>query len=105
MKVTVHLHTVLVKKTPEGLLRKMDVDAPEGCTIEQLAQQLQILLPLEALMLAVNGRVASEGQRLEEGDQVNIMPAISGGDATPGIEPGAQKLGGGFAMGGGGLLL
>ncbi|MCK4900004.1 MAG: MoaD/ThiS family protein [Anaerolineales bacterium] len=33
----------------------------------------------DALLLVVNGRVAELNQTLQEGDKVNLMPAISGG--------------------------
>ncbi len=40
---------------------------------------MEITMPLDSLLLAVNGRVADVDQVLKEGDQVNVMPAISGG--------------------------
>ncbi len=79
MRVVVHLHTILQRQTPEGLVRRLEVDLPGGSRVADLLLSMEIALPLDALLLAVNGRVADPEQVLEEGDQVNIMPAISGG--------------------------
>jgi sulfur carrier protein ThiS len=79
MRITVHLHTILVLRNAQGIVSQLEIDVPEACAVEHLIQRLNIPLPLEALMLAVNGRVATDGQRLQDGDQINIMPAISGG--------------------------
>ena len=81
MKVTAHLHTILQRQTPEGLIRRLEVELPGGSRVADLLLKLEIMLPLDALLLAVNGRVADPEQILKEGDQVNIMPAISGGMA------------------------
>jgi len=79
VRVIAHLHTILQRQTPEGLARRLEVDLPGGSRVGDLLLSLEITLPLEALLLAVNGRVADPEQILNEGDQVNIMPAISGG--------------------------
>ena len=81
MKVTAHLHTILQRQTPEGLIRRLEVELPGGSRVADLLVKLEIMLPIDALLLAVNGRVADPEQILKEGDQVNIMPAISGGMA------------------------
>jgi hypothetical protein len=36
----------------------------------------------ESMLLVVNGRIAKIDQQLNEGDEVNLMPAISGGSGT-----------------------
>jgi molybdopterin converting factor small subunit len=41
---------------------------------------LEIELEPEHLLLVVNGRTAQLQRVLRDGDQVNLMPAISGGD-------------------------
>ncbi len=82
MKVTVHLHTILQRQTPDGMLRQMEVDLASGGTLAMLLQHLEVELDPEHLLLAVNGRVAGLDQALKEGDQVNLMPAISGGEAA-----------------------
>jgi len=79
VRVIAHLHTILQRQTPEGLVRRLEVDLPGGSRVADLLLSLEITLPLDAILLAVNGRVANPEQILKEGDQVNIMPAISGG--------------------------
>jgi sulfur carrier protein ThiS len=80
VKVTAHLHTTLQRETPEGIIRRLEVELPGGSRVGDLLAALEITLPIDALLLAVNARVAEPGQTLHEGDQVNIMPAISGGN-------------------------
>jgi molybdopterin converting factor small subunit len=73
VKVTVHLHTILQHQTPDALLSQLEVEIASGCSLADLVHYL---------LLAVNGRVASMEQTLQDGDQVNLMPAISGGGAS-----------------------
>lgn len=79
MKVTVLLHSILQIETPEGMINRLEVDLPPGSTIESLLFKLQIKLSPEHLLLARNGRVVDVDQPLQEGDLVNLMPAMSGG--------------------------
>ena len=60
-------------------MRRLEVNLPDGSRLVDLLGTLEITMPLDLLLLAVNGRVAEVEQVLKEGDQVNIMPAISGG--------------------------
>lgn len=77
--MAVHLHTTLQRQTPQGLLRKLAVDLPEQSTLADLLDHLKVELPVEALLLVINGRVADLEQVLQDGDEVNLMPALSGG--------------------------
>jgi molybdopterin converting factor small subunit len=77
--ITVHLHTILQRPTPEGLVDRLEVTLPPGSSLEALINHLEIELELDALLLAVNGRMADADQMLADGDRVNLMPAISGG--------------------------
>ena len=79
MLVTVHLHTILQKPTDHGLVNRLLIELPDGAQLADLIEHLEIELEPEALLLAVNGRVADPERQLEDGDQVNLMPAISGG--------------------------
>lgn len=92
MDVTVHLHTVLQRQTPEGLVRQLDLDIPPGSSVHDLLAILAIDFPLESLLLVVNGRLVEPGHILVESDQVNLMPAISGGGV---LNPGFSSLFGG----------
>ncbi|HSO27369.1 MAG TPA: MoaD/ThiS family protein [Anaerolineales bacterium] len=79
MKIDVHLHTLLQRPSPEGLQRRLEVDLPDGGTLGELIHQLEITLPVDAMLLVVNGRHAPLETRLQPGDEVHLMPAISGG--------------------------
>ncbi|OGO26903.1 MAG: hypothetical protein A2W33_04715 [Chloroflexi bacterium RBG_16_52_11] len=79
MIISVQLHTILQRQTPEGLVRAMEVSLSDGCTIADLIAHLGIKLSPDALLIAVNGRVADVHQPLSNGDHINLMPAISGG--------------------------
>jgi sulfur carrier protein ThiS len=85
VNISVHLHTILQRQTPEGPVGRVDVCLPEGSTVADLLEHLEVALEPDAL-LVVNGRMAELQQTLQEGDQVNLMPAISGG------APGAGAL-------------
>jgi sulfur carrier protein ThiS len=79
MKIVVHLHSILQRKTPQGLQRKLEVELPEGSTIQDLVDHLEVEVAPEHLSLAVNGRVARLEQVLRDGDKVHLMVPISGG--------------------------
>jgi len=79
MKVTIHLHTILQRQTPEGPQRQLEMTLLSGSTLADLLEDLGIEMPLSGLLLVVNGRTAAPEQILREGDQVHLMPAISGG--------------------------
>jgi len=79
MKINVHLHTILQRPSPQGPISQLWVNLSEDSTIGDLIKQLEIKMPVESLLIAVNHRVADVDQVLHDGDQVNLMPAISGG--------------------------
>jgi sulfur carrier protein ThiS len=79
LRVTVHLHSILQIETPEGMLNRLEVVLPQGSTMASLLERLQISISPDHMLLAHNGRVVDLDQPLQEGDQVNLMPAISGG--------------------------
>lgn len=79
MKITVHLHTILQRQTPDGPIGRLEISLPPGSSVQNLLEQLAIELSPENLLLVVNGRMAEMTQTLHSGDEVNLMPAISGG--------------------------
>jgi len=79
VKINVHLHTILQRQTPQGMLSQLEAELPPGSTVENLLQLLRIEISSDHLLLAVNGRVVVPEHPLQEGDQVNLMPALSGG--------------------------
>jgi len=82
MVVTVHLHTLLQRETPEGMQRKLDVTMLSGSSMADLMANLGVEMPLEALLLVANGRLTEPTYLLQEGDQIHLMPAISGGSGA-----------------------
>ena len=79
MKVKVYLHTILQRETPEGMQRELDVTMLSGSSVADLTTDLGVGLPVDAMVLVVNGRLAHPTYHLQEGDQVHLMPVISGG--------------------------
>lgn len=79
MIVTVHLHTILQRQTPDGIVDRLEVALPQGSTLADLLRQVGVEMNPDALLLAVNGRVADLDALLSQGDRINLMPAISGG--------------------------
>jgi sulfur carrier protein ThiS len=79
LKVIVHLHSILQLETPEGMVNRLEVELAPDSSMESLLHQLQIQLSPEHMLLVRNGRVVEAGQVLQDGDQINLMPAISGG--------------------------
>ena len=70
MKVTVYLHTILQRHTPDGIIRQLEVSLPAGSDLLDLLRQLQIELDPEQVMLVVNGIMADEPTPLKDGDRV-----------------------------------
>ena len=79
MLVSVYLHTILQRHTPDGVVRQLEVNLPPGSNLLDLLRELSIELDPDQIMLVVNGIMADERTLLSDGDRVNLMPAISGG--------------------------
>ncbi len=75
----VHLHTTLQRRTPDGLLRRLEVDLAPVSTLHDLLERLAIPSDRDAIMMVINGRTADPTQALNDGDEVHLIPAISGG--------------------------
>jgi len=67
LKIEVQLHTTLQKQTPEGLQRCIDLEMPEGSTIRDVLQALELDLAPEHLLLVVEGKVVEEDYVVREG--------------------------------------
>lgn len=80
IRVTVQLHTILRLETPDGPVGLLELELPPASTVQYIREALEIELSDEALLLAVNGRVVDVDHPLADGDTVDLMPAISGGD-------------------------
>jgi molybdopterin converting factor small subunit len=75
MVVTVHLHTILQRQTPDGMQRQLDVTLLTGSRLGDLAHDLGLSLPPEAIVWQVNGRYETSDLILQDGDQVHLIPA------------------------------
>jgi sulfur carrier protein ThiS len=75
MVVTVHLHTILQRQTPDGMQRQLDVTLLSGSKLEDLAHDLGLGLPADAIIWKVNGRLVTADRILRDGDQVHLIPA------------------------------
>jgi molybdopterin converting factor small subunit len=79
MVVTVHLHTILQRETAGGRQRQLELDLPPGSSVADVMAALDITLPVDALLLLVNGRYAEPETVLHAADNVHLIPALSGG--------------------------
>jgi molybdopterin converting factor small subunit len=77
--ITVYLHTILQKRTADGLIRSLELVVPDGSVVAAVIELLEIRTDLDELLITVNGQVADEKQVLSDGDRVDFIPAISGG--------------------------
>ncbi len=79
MRVVVHLHTALQRKTPEGMRRRLEMTLSPASTLGDLLHTLDITPQDDAILLVVNGRQVDITQPLAEGDEIHLIPALSGG--------------------------
>ena len=77
--VKVYLHSTLIKYSPDGTSRKLQISIDAGSTLGDLMESLGIDQTEHHLLLAINGKVAEEFDKLEENDSVHLMMPISGG--------------------------
>jgi molybdopterin converting factor small subunit len=59
--------------------RRLETDLPPGGRIGDLIEMLEIKLSPDAMLFLVNGRPQREEYLLADGDEVNLIPALSGG--------------------------
>ncbi|MGB3400321.1 MAG: MoaD/ThiS family protein [Candidatus Deferrimicrobiaceae bacterium] len=79
MIVTVRLHTILRRKTPEGIIDRVELELPDGASAASVLESLGMGLRGENLLLVVNGRIVQPEHGLVDGDEVRLIPAMSGG--------------------------
>ena len=79
MNVIVHLHTILERKTETGTVGRLDLSLSEDISMAALLKYLEIELNAENLLFVVNGRIVELDHVIREGDEVNLIPAMSGG--------------------------
>ncbi len=79
MVITVRLHTNLRVKTEAGWQDRLALELEPGATVASVLEALDIPVSDELILLVVNRRTAVPDQPLVDGDEVRLMPAISGG--------------------------
>ncbi len=52
-------------------------ELPEGASVEKLLEGMEI--DREAVVVRVNGRICPESEKLSAGDEVLIIPIVTGG--------------------------
>ena len=80
MVVTVRLHTTLRRAGPEGMVDRLMLDLAPGATVQAVLDALEIAVRDDAVLLVVNNRIAEAETVLADGDEVRLIPAMSGGD-------------------------
>lgn len=79
MVVSVRLHTTLRRVTPEGVIDRLTLELAPQATVQTVLDALGLSLRDDAILLVVNGRIAETATGLAEGDEVRLIPAMSGG--------------------------
>jgi molybdopterin converting factor small subunit len=77
--VHVRLHTTLRRETPQGIVDRLDLDLPAGSSVGDVLTRLSIQPRGRSILLVVNRNLARADQELAEGDEVRLIPAMSGG--------------------------
>jgi molybdopterin converting factor small subunit len=77
--VTVRLHATLRRQTEQGMQDRLELELEPGATVASVMAKLGIREDDESVMLVVNRRMVVTDQPLADGDEIGLMPAISGG--------------------------
>jgi molybdopterin converting factor small subunit len=77
--VTVRLHATLRRQTEQGMQDRLELELEPGATVASVLEKLGITEDDESVMLVVNRRMVITDQPLADGDEIGLMPAISGG--------------------------
>jgi sulfur carrier protein ThiS len=79
MVVHVRLHTTLRKETPQGIIDRVDLELEPGSTLAEVLDRLEIRPRGGSVLMAVNGNLVKKDFVLSDGDQVRLVPSVSGG--------------------------
>lgn len=77
MKVRVRLFAALRERAGSG---SVEVDLPDGAAVGDVWPALSLGAEPPGLLFAVNRSYAERGERLVAGDEVAVIPPVSGGD-------------------------
>jgi molybdopterin converting factor small subunit len=79
MKIEVALYATLSKYLPPSAQnRKAVIDVPDGATVDDVLRRLDVPRDHPNILL-VNGRQASEGAVLHDGETLSVFPPLAGG--------------------------
>ena len=81
-KITVifELHTILRRQIPEGRFSRIKREFDRELSIEEALKELMIDLDPEQTLIVVNQQNVNLEYQLQDGDIVNLIPAIAGGN-------------------------
>ena len=85
MYITVRLHTILRRETPEGIVDRVELNLPEGASVADAVAQLAIERRPRTMLLVVNGEIVQDDHILKEGDELRLVPGVSGGGRQPSV--------------------
>ncbi len=78
MIVEVQLHATLrFENNEEGQIIRIEL--PESSSIKNLLEKLSIDMDPDHMLFVLNGRTSGPDQKLEDGDVLNLITALSGG--------------------------
>jgi len=77
MEINVTLHGILRDYLPRKAKGKTTLDVPEGTTIDDIVQQLEIKQNVSA---AVDGEEVETSHVLQEGEKLDMFRVIAGGN-------------------------
>ncbi len=81
MRITVALFAVLRERAGA---REVELELPDGARVADALAELATLVGETPVVLAVNRRYADADADLHEGDEIALIPPVSGGSATAG---------------------
>jgi MoaE-MoaD fusion protein len=79
MKVTVRLFAILRERAGSD---RLELDLPEGASVADALAEVDDLAGGLRLVMAVNREYAAADHRLEPGDELALIPPVSGGATT-----------------------
>ena len=79
MVIQVELHTTVQIQTSRGPVCCLQLALAEDATVGDALRALNIGLAPEHLLLVVNRQVAAMDTRLQDGDKLDLIPAMEGG--------------------------
>ncbi len=79
MIVHIRLHTILRRQTPEGVVDRLDLDLGPEATVETVLGRLDITVKGRSVLFVLNGKIVDRAAKLADGDELRLVPAISGG--------------------------